>query len=67
MWTDINKVVSAKLPDPAEPRPQDLFQCVKKYVLHGPLGELNRNCPRMVDDICSKNFPKDVCSPTRLG
>ncbi|XP_059221065.1 uncharacterized protein LOC131995857 [Stomoxys calcitrans] len=52
----IDSVISAELPvkedDPV------LFEIVKKHMVHGPCGTLNRNSACMRDSKCSKKFPK---------
>ncbi|GBN65777.1 hypothetical protein AVEN_247386-1, partial [Araneus ventricosus] len=52
---DIDKFVSAGLPDPCT----DLrFQIVTKCMVHGPCGTININSPCMRDGQCCKSFPK---------
>ena len=60
----IDSVISARIPDPAEnPR---LFQLVKDMMCHGPCGR-GRRAPCMKDGRCSKHFPKPFCDATRIG
>ncbi|XP_025192084.1 uncharacterized protein LOC112592288 [Melanaphis sacchari] len=33
-------------------------------MIHGPCGQLNRNSPCMVDNTCSKNYPKEYSEET---
>ena len=57
-----DSIVSAEIPDPAiNPI---LFNIVTKHMLHGPCGLLNRACPCMINNKCSKQFPKDFCTET---
>ncbi|XP_008180455.1 uncharacterized protein LOC103308586 [Acyrthosiphon pisum] len=59
---DVDNVVYAFLPDPVtEPR---LFDCVTRHMIHGPCGTLNPNSPCMVDNSCSKKFPKEYSEET---
>ena len=59
----IDKVVSCEIPDPAtHPR---LHEAVKKFMVHGPCGELNRKSPCLHEgDKCRANFPKRFCEET---
>ena len=63
--TDIDKVISAELPDP-EKDPL-LFDVITKNMVHGPCGILNRNSPCMVNGRCSKRFPKNLIKETQMG
>uniref|UniRef100_A0A914MFS2 ATP-dependent DNA helicase n=1 Tax=Meloidogyne incognita TaxID=6306 RepID=A0A914MFS2_MELIC len=56
--------ISARIPD--KDIDKDLFDLVKKHMIHGPCGDLNPNCPCMEEKevngkkirICSKGYPK---------
>jgi len=56
--------ISARIPD--RDIDKDLFDLVKKHMIHGPCGDLNPNCPCMEEKevngkkirICSKGYPK---------
>ena len=52
---DIDKVVSAEIPDPADTH---LYTLVGKHMVHGPCGVLNPVCICMEDGKCKKDFPK---------
>ncbi|XP_060855149.1 uncharacterized protein LOC132932805 [Metopolophium dirhodum] len=59
---DVDDVVCAFLPDPAIDR--RLHDCVKSHMIHGPCGTVNPQCPCMVDNKCSKDFPKAYAEET---
>ncbi|XP_025192330.1 uncharacterized protein LOC112592482, partial [Melanaphis sacchari] len=59
---DVDDVVCACLPDPETDR--RLFNSVTSHMIHGPCGQLNRNSPCMVDNTCSKNYPKEYSEET---
>ena len=53
---DVDSAISAEWPDPvAQP---NLFQTVKKCMVHGPCGAMNPRAPCMEDDKCTKYYPK---------
>nr|KAJ0190821.1 hypothetical protein LSAT_V11C800407680 [Lactuca sativa] len=43
-----------------------LYSLVKEFMIHGPCGAQNVNCPCMVDNKCSKNFPKNFSKHTSI-
>ncbi len=53
---EYNYMVSTELPD-KDTHPT-LFEVVTSCMLHGPYGTINPHCPCMVDDVCSKGYPK---------
>ncbi|GBM49529.1 hypothetical protein AVEN_108767-1 [Araneus ventricosus] len=59
---DIDKFVSAELPDPCTDL--RLFQTVTKCMVHGPCGTININSPCMRDGQCCKSFPKQFKDDT---
>ena len=62
---DYDRVISAEIPDKAEyPVLHDL---VVKHMLHGPCGELNKNCPCMIDKQCRFHYPRELCDFTLQG
>ncbi|XP_022032442.1 uncharacterized protein LOC110933532 [Helianthus annuus] len=44
----------------------ELYMLVKDFMIHGPCGNANMNCPCMVDKQCSKGFPKRFQDTTTI-
>ena len=61
----IDFVISAQIPE-KETNPQ-LHKIVMANMIHGPCGRLNNNSPCMVDNYCSKHFPKNFCRETQCS
>ena len=61
---DIDNIISAQIPDPEE-KPE-LYECVSKYMLHGPCGPGYPNAPCMENGVCSNGYPKDFQEETKL-
>lgn len=61
----IDSVISAELPNPEED--PELFEVIKKQMVHGPCGAQNPKAPCMVDGKCSKGFPKPFLAETETG
>jgi hypothetical protein len=58
----IDAFISAEIPDrDADPLG---YALVEEFMIHGPCGDANKNCPCMEDDKCSKNFPKSFQDET---
>ena len=56
---DINKIISAELPDPNDPQQERILQTILTSQIHGPCGARNRNAPCMMGtNICCKGYPK---------
>ena len=61
----MNRLISAEIPDKrTDPILHDI---VKATMIHGPCGKLNPNSPCMVDNKCSKGFPKDYSNSTIIS
>ncbi|GBN99531.1 hypothetical protein AVEN_74742-1 [Araneus ventricosus] len=59
---DIDKYVSAKLPDPiADPT---LFRIITICMIHGPCRTLNPNSQCMREGVCTKQYPKEFREKT---
>ncbi|KAL7583175.1 hypothetical protein Lser_V15G43646 [Lactuca serriola] len=61
---DIDPIISAEIPNIDDD--PELYSLVKEFMIHGPCGAENLNCPCMVDGKCSKNFPKQFCDHTSV-
>ena len=60
----IDSCIWARWPDP-DTQPQ-LFETVKRCMVHGPCGIANPNSPCMVDGKCSKGYPKEFAKFTTM-
>ncbi|KAI3801999.1 hypothetical protein L1987_30120 [Smallanthus sonchifolius] len=60
----IDPIISTEIPDKSED-PQ-LYALVSEFMMHGPCGSHNMNCPCMIDNKCSKNFPKKFSDQTSI-
>lgn len=63
--TQIDSFISAELPDPEED--PELFEVIRKNMVHGPCGALNPNSPCMKDGKCTKRFPRQMLQETQTG
>ncbi|KAI3507904.1 hypothetical protein L1887_22900 [Cichorium endivia] len=61
---NIDPYISAEIPNIHED--PDLYSLVKEFMMHGPCVAENMNCPCMVDNKCSKNFPKKFSNQTSV-
>ena len=63
--TDIDSIVCAELPNrDIDP---ELFEVVMKNMIHGPCGPLNSKSPCMINNKCSKRYPKPFVDATKTG
>lgn len=53
----IDQLIFAEIPDPITN--PELHAKVCKFMLHGPCGDLNANCPCMKDGECKQSYPKE--------
>ena len=63
--TQIDNIISAELPDPQED--PELYQIIKKNMIHGPCGAQNSHAPCMKDGKCTKKYPRDLVHDTQTG
>ena len=64
---DVDRVVSAELPDDNDPQQAELYALVSSLMVHGPCGLLAANKPCMnAQGVCSKGFPHDFADETAL-
>ena len=62
---EIDSIICAEILDPeADP---ELYEIVKKNMIHGPCGEHNRESPCMIDNKCSKRYPRALLADTITG
>ena len=61
----VDSVVSAEIPS-KEDHPQ-LYDLVLKHMIHGPCGSANPTSPCMVNNACTKEFPKAFNSVTSIA
>ncbi|XP_076901087.1 uncharacterized protein LOC143555409 [Bidens hawaiensis] len=59
-----DKFISAEIPDPNED--PEIYSLVTDHMMHGPCGVANPKCPCMVDNSCSKKFPKKFQKETSI-
>nr|KAJ0188926.1 hypothetical protein LSAT_V11C900458960 [Lactuca sativa] len=60
----IDRVISAKIPNKDDD--PELYALVSEFMMHGPCGNDNPKCPCMIDNKCSKNFPKTFTEHTSV-
>ncbi|CAA0842482.1 Unknown protein, partial [Striga hermonthica] len=62
--SDIDRVISAEIPD--EESDPFYYEAVKEHMIHGPCGLAKKDSPCMVDDVCTKKFPKKFVESTTV-
>ncbi|XP_022032408.1 uncharacterized protein LOC110933497 [Helianthus annuus] len=60
--SDIDRVITTEIPD--KERDLELYELVKQFMIHGPCGTDNPLYPGMVQQKCSKKFPKKYVDET---
>nr|KAJ0211721.1 hypothetical protein LSAT_V11C400177920 [Lactuca sativa] len=60
----IDRVISAEIPNKDDD--PELDALVSEFMMHGPCGSDNPKCPCMIDNKCSKNFPKTFTEHTSV-
>jgi len=59
-----DRIISAEIPD--EKKYPQLYLLVKKHMIHGPCGKLNKNCPCTTGrDSCKNHYPRKFNDATR--
>ena len=62
---DVDSLLCSELPDP-DTNPE-LFELIKKFMIHGPCGVGSTNAPCMKDGVCTKGFPKPFRDRTSVN
>ena len=62
---DVDSLLLAEFPD--EETEPELFELVKKHMVHTPCGPNNPTAPCMKDGKCSKGFPKPFREETTIN
>ena len=63
---DIDRIISAELPDPDDPEQSELLGLVLGCMIHGPCGARNSRAPCCEEGSCTKGFPKAFAETTIL-
>ena len=61
----LDSIISAELPNPENDR--DLYEIVKKIMIHGPCGAINPTSPCMKNGKCVKRYPRKLAKDTQAG
>ncbi|KAL8606455.1 hypothetical protein ACOMHN_015544 [Nucella lapillus] len=60
----IDSIISGEIPDSED---KELYDIVKKHMVHGPCGSHNPKSPCMQDKRCSKMYPRKFVNETQTG
>ena len=60
--TQVDSIISAEIPNIED---EQLYNTVKKNIIHGPCGYLNTKYPCISNGKCSKNFRKNCIEETQ--
>ncbi|GBP83875.1 hypothetical protein EVAR_65694_1 [Eumeta japonica] len=63
--TQVDDVISAELPNPKED--PVLYETIRKHMIHGPCGELNRDSLCTKDVKCTKSYSHEMIIKTQTG
>ncbi|XP_071705086.1 uncharacterized protein [Rutidosis leptorrhynchoides] len=61
---DINDLISSEIPN--EAHDPEGYKAVTEYMLHSPCGRKHKDAPCMIDNQCSKHFPKSYYAETTI-
>ncbi|XP_071715040.1 uncharacterized protein [Rutidosis leptorrhynchoides] len=61
---DINDLISAEIPN--ELHDPEGYKAFTEYMLHAPCGRQHKDAPCMIDNQCSKHFPKPYYAETTI-
>lgn len=61
---EIDSIICAEIPPIID---TELYEVVKKNMIHGPCGEHNRESPCMIENKCSKRYPRALLADTITG
>ena len=59
---EIDRIISAEILDLNEETL--VYEAVKQYMVHGPCGSINSGAGCMIENKCTKHFPKKFCLQT---
>ena len=60
---EIDLIISAEIPD--QQQDPELFNIIKRHMIHGPCGYYNQNSVCMLNNKCSKKFPRKFVNETQ--
>jgi PIF1-like helicase/Helitron helicase-like domain at N-terminus len=61
---DVDTIVSTEIPD--QTKHPELYETVINTMLHGPCGPSITDASCMINDKCSKRYPKNYCDHTKI-